>query len=545
MADPILFPGTEMTVIEKYPDSRRLDHPNFGDVYKTTFAKGVITDFRRPEHVPPEDRIAAGQGFGEYGHYIDLPGDPFLVESMAKVTGEDWGESEYIPIFYQPKKDFWDEATADPPILATDFDEENGCFKQAWMSFRCGDEVVVMLQEGVPVAVLGHADGVPRIGEDIFAMCFEGEEPLTWVTDISGTHWVTPEDGPFTPNPYYISATKAQKTVATWNWRTSNAEFEGDWTIADKGPDGFDYGLLQECEMAESPEEVQSGLYTGVLDPLWQIFSGTPPWEPPPELPWPTGIIHVLAKSNHYFCKVCVWIVIVGPIVYAIYGASYDYESQTTYYLVHTERDGSAEGNVPVTIGPFVPVIESPYNNTIEAFDQWCVCAGGWGEAEWITWWNYWERDVDYFGNPTGPPTWPYELDPDAPTPVTDRRDVFNTQYFMVKAGLYTPELVEKIKASVSNGSPAFANGFSADGVHAWDWGSGTDDGYDMWPEAPEELVLQRGLTWFLNYDYRSFMPDFWISYYYDAPTQIKFKTHPHTKEEMQAAGVWPKAAEG
>ena len=62
MADPILFPGTEMTVIEKYPDSRRLDHPNFGDVYKTTFAKGVITDFKRPEHVPPEDRIA-GAGF--------------------------------------------------------------------------------------------------------------------------------------------------------------------------------------------------------------------------------------------------------------------------------------------------------------------------------------------------------------------------------------------------------------------------------------------------------------------------------------------------
>ena len=29
---------------EKYPKSFRLNHPNFGDVYRTTYAKGVIGD---------------------------------------------------------------------------------------------------------------------------------------------------------------------------------------------------------------------------------------------------------------------------------------------------------------------------------------------------------------------------------------------------------------------------------------------------------------------------------------------------------------------
>ena len=41
------------------------------------------------------------------------------------------------------------------------------------MSFRCGDEVIVMLQDGVPVAVLGHADGVPRVGEDLIMFCWK------------------------------------------------------------------------------------------------------------------------------------------------------------------------------------------------------------------------------------------------------------------------------------------------------------------------------------------------------------------------------------
>lgn len=143
MAENPIFPGTTMEVIEKYPPSRRLDHPDFGTVCKTSFAKGTITDFEK------------------------ISDDPITVKSRVKVTG-DFGESNYIPLFYHPKAQYWDGPLAAPPVLATDFDEELGAFKQAWMSFRVGDEVAVMLKEGIPVAVLGFADGGPRIGENIF-----------------------------------------------------------------------------------------------------------------------------------------------------------------------------------------------------------------------------------------------------------------------------------------------------------------------------------------------------------------------------------------
>jgi hypothetical protein len=135
MAD-VIFPGTEMSIFEKYPESRRLDHPNFGDVSKTTFAKGVIIDFEK------------------------IGDDPLTVKSRAKVDiGGDW-----LPIFFNPKEQYWDGADG---VLARDFDADGKYFKQAWQSFRGGDEVVVMLKEGKPVAIMGFADGVPRIGEDV------------------------------------------------------------------------------------------------------------------------------------------------------------------------------------------------------------------------------------------------------------------------------------------------------------------------------------------------------------------------------------------
>lgn len=139
MADKIIFPGTAMEVFEKYPASRRLDHPTFGDVCKTTYAVGVITDFEK------------------------IQDDPIQVKSRVKVKIGDGEESDFIPLFFNPKALYWDG----DGVLAQDFDEEMGAFKQAWQSFRGGDEVAVMLKEGVPVAVMGFADGVPRIGEDI------------------------------------------------------------------------------------------------------------------------------------------------------------------------------------------------------------------------------------------------------------------------------------------------------------------------------------------------------------------------------------------
>jgi hypothetical protein len=157
MAEAVKFPGTEMTVIEKYPGSRRLDHPNFGDVYKTPYAVGVITDFQK------------------------IQDDPIQVLPMAKVSG-DWGESDYIPIFYKPKESYWDDPEGKK---ATDFDDEKGVHAGSWQSFRADDEVVVMLKKGTPVAILGFVDGVPRIGEDIaafFGAMYSAEERNYWIS---------------------------------------------------------------------------------------------------------------------------------------------------------------------------------------------------------------------------------------------------------------------------------------------------------------------------------------------------------------------------
>ena len=111
---------------------------------------------------------------------------------MVRVEGDAWGVSEFIPLFYHPKAGYWNDLPPsgswgpstrlipnivstwdhfnfyyDRPFEAVATDYKEGYFERAWMSFRCGDEVIVMLQNGVPVAVIGHADGFPRVGEDL------------------------------------------------------------------------------------------------------------------------------------------------------------------------------------------------------------------------------------------------------------------------------------------------------------------------------------------------------------------------------------------
>ena len=132
----------DLSIFEKYLNSFRIDHPDFGDVSKTTYAKGVISDFKVDD---PTDLVGT-------------------IHSQVKATGN-FGESDWIPLFYHPKAEYWDDLSGKP--LATAFNKGGSYFEKAWMSFRGGDEVAVMLKEGVPVAVLGFADGGPRIGEDI------------------------------------------------------------------------------------------------------------------------------------------------------------------------------------------------------------------------------------------------------------------------------------------------------------------------------------------------------------------------------------------
>ena len=206
MANLGKFPGTEIEVFSKYPDSYRLDQPNFGDVSKTAFAKGVISDFK-----------------------IDDPSDMIgTIQSQVKVTGG-WGESDWIPLFYHPKAQYWD----DDNFKAIDFDQGKMIFKKTWMSFRCGDEVAVMVKAGTPVAVMGFADGVPRIGENILKVSFDtvaaGENYLLWGFYGQGE-----------PENYPVAGLNPSGGVLN------------PWNGEETGPDNLPLGLKTECPLVAS-----------------------------------------------------------------------------------------------------------------------------------------------------------------------------------------------------------------------------------------------------------------------------------------------------
>lgn len=103
------------------------------------------------------------------------------MQSLVKVTDDAWGESDFIPLFYAPKKQFWDL----PDHQATDFNQDGLYYENAWMSFQGGDEVQVLLEEGVPKAVLGFLKDGPRIGENVFKFTcktFGGQQrPDYWI----------------------------------------------------------------------------------------------------------------------------------------------------------------------------------------------------------------------------------------------------------------------------------------------------------------------------------------------------------------------------
>jgi hypothetical protein len=178
----------DFTAIEKRPESFRLNFADFGVVYKTTFKKGTITDFKK------------------------LTDDPLTVASLVKVD-IDGQVSDYIPLFYTPKKLYWD----DPDHQAQDFNKDNLYYENAWMSFQADDEVKVGFKEGTPVAVLGFADDTPRIGEDIFKINYQ---------TILGV-----------ANEYYLQCSKQG--------------FYGD-TL---GPDGKDLKLVESCYQLCSVED--------------------------------------------------------------------------------------------------------------------------------------------------------------------------------------------------------------------------------------------------------------------------------------------------
>jgi len=155
------------------PGVYRLNHPDFLDVYRTTFAKGTITKFQQ------------------------LQDNPIEVASLVKVKVGDQEYDDWLPLFFRPKAQYWD----DDGRQAVDFNEEGKYFEKAWMSFRGGDEVVVLLQQNTPQAVLAFADGLPRLGESAFRLEWQMWNGVSHRIHFQGSPWVKYGNEDQTPDP--------------------------------------------------------------------------------------------------------------------------------------------------------------------------------------------------------------------------------------------------------------------------------------------------------------------------------------------------------
>jgi hypothetical protein len=257
MAELFKFPGTSLDMFEKYPDSWRLDHPDFGDVAKTTFAKGVITDFEKINDVL------------------------LTVKSMVKVKG-DWGESDFIPLWFCPKKKYWD---SDPSLDdAQDFNQDGKYYENAWMSFRADDEVAVMLQKGKPVAVMGFADGKPKVGEAIIK--------------VGGYTY----GGSSVADAYYQAPTQPRPDVVNGN-----------------GPDGVSLNLTEEAQY-------YSGGGSTSID-LGTTYGGS------------GGNTYIKHQSSMTLKVAGAWSVIVGPIIYVFVTLGQTDSSVLSFYSVPYDNE--------------------------------------------------------------------------------------------------------------------------------------------------------------------------------------------------------------
>ncbi len=215
-----------LVVQDKY-FGKRLDHADIKEVVGTDYAKGTIADFQV------------------------LSTDPLKVSSMVRVSGE-WGESEFIPLFYSPRLGYWDT-----DHQSQDFNGDDKCFENAWMSFRCGDEVKVMLRDKVPVAVVGFADGVPRVGENLFywSWPFQKSEDCgpTYVKVSDGTIYKKNEPNAFGPDGLKLKL--VQEPIYIWDGgdkeQSNSYDFYEYFFPPDQGLTSPYYGFCGTCHSDE------------------------------------------------------------------------------------------------------------------------------------------------------------------------------------------------------------------------------------------------------------------------------------------------------
>lgn len=237
----------DLSIFEKYPNSFRIDHPDFGDVSKTTYAKGVITAF-----------------------YEDNGDDPVVAMDVCDLTIDDQ-EFKEVPIFYHPPKtyidnwklnaepsvhpygelistsaawaEFWKSGGAlldkdgkvIPSVSSTGLTFENNSVARGAYSFSVGDEVAVMLKDGEALAVIGFADGIPRrpldyIKVEMPSQVFDSNDP----SNVGDPHC-----------PYILQLSDSARNVTPSGPNPGYSTPTGSGL----GPDGFDLKLLKDAKV--------------------------------------------------------------------------------------------------------------------------------------------------------------------------------------------------------------------------------------------------------------------------------------------------------
>src|SRR5208337_2560879 len=222
-----------LSVVQKNANYR-INHADFRDVGQINYALGTISDVQT------------------------LQADPIVPTSLVKVTG-DWGESDFIPLFYTPKKSYWDiipdwlTASLSQDINPDALTSQNVAdfyYKTAWTSFRPGDQVKVGLQapagggDLVPVAVLGFGDGVPRIGENIIKFDCQGLDQI-------------PSSETFYKAAFGLGLYEGPGT---------------SYADGDTGPDGLDLKLTEEYPM------ITGGTTTSPTVTYWRLVGSCSPY---------------------------------------------------------------------------------------------------------------------------------------------------------------------------------------------------------------------------------------------------------------------------
>ena len=505
-----------LSVVQKNANYR-INHADFQDVGQITYALGTISDVQT------------------------LQADPIVPTSLVKVTG-DWGESDFIPLFYTPKKSYWDicpdwltlyKSQDLNPDALTSQNVADFYYKTAWTSFRPGDQVKVMLQapagggDLVPVAVLGFGDGVPRLGENIIKFDIEGNK--FYYTAFGAPGYTAYGGLPGPGMEYSGGPTEPGGTIP------SGAGPGYSEVNSENGPDGLDLKLLQPYSptvgaiQTQGPKTYWQTLGSFGIITFWfrdGVYVQTGGSLSGPGVTFQAWYVAAFGKYTVTYSKIPVSFgpIPVGPVDFVL-----NYQAEKTiitwdpniYYYAYTSPMGGA-GGVVLPSPPYnpIPVVLQPIGLAGSVY-------GGYGtypvyDTDPLDWTIEGGGSFDFEGS-VSPGPWP-------------GGDSNSYDYSFPYAGTYPPGvpnqdfnigLIIPYWAWPGNYPPNpdyFRTSLrQPDGIQASIHGQ---------PPVTQTLLLPQaqGLVGFVGIGH-------WVNPTADTGTAY---VRPHTKDELQAAGMWP-----